>query len=282
VVKQGTKEENPEKKTCFVVGPIGAEYGDTRRHADWLLNGIIIPIFEAHFADYDVIRADTINAPGMIDAQVIKLLLDAELVIADMSEKNANAFYEMGIRHMAQKPIIHMFDKKGSIPFDVAPHRAIPFSIDLHSDVEAAKSALKLAIEETQKEGFEVDNPVTRARGIVKLEERATPEMTLLLDELAAIKETQIAMQSYLGLKSDPDRTYARFTHGVGTLGLLAQSTLRSSLLRLPGVSAVEVTENIVRVLAKVPAPQGLRDDILARISKHAKLLSETVENVSL
>jgi hypothetical protein len=43
------------------------------------------PVFENNFTDFKVERADKITSPGMIDSQVINRLLDAPLVIADMS-----------------------------------------------------------------------------------------------------------------------------------------------------------------------------------------------------
>lgn len=179
-------DEAPNK-LCFVVSPIGAPGGPERNHADWLLKGIIEPVFSEHFKEFRVERADKINVPGMINSQVINRLLDANLVIADMSFLNANAFYEMGIRHMKQAPIIHMYREGDKIPFDVAPYRAIPFTLAHPDDLEAAKTKLKMAVEEINKAEYEVENPVTRARGIVRLEEHATPEQRVLLDFVQAL-----------------------------------------------------------------------------------------------
>ncbi|MBB3947834.1 hypothetical protein GGQ73_003805 [Rhizobium skierniewicense] len=39
-------------RTCFVVGPIGASNTQNRIHADWLLDGIIVPTFEGNFPDF--------------------------------------------------------------------------------------------------------------------------------------------------------------------------------------------------------------------------------------
>src|SRR5262249_40853819 len=52
--------DDSSKKLCFVIGPIGSEGSDERRHADWLLNGIVRPVFAEHFSDYKVERADKI------------------------------------------------------------------------------------------------------------------------------------------------------------------------------------------------------------------------------
>jgi hypothetical protein len=184
--KENTEEIQPRR--CFVVGPIGANGTPIRTHADWLLDGIIMPTFSEHFTEFTVIRSDRIAEPGMIDSQMITHLLDDDLVIVDMSFQNANAFYEMGIRHMENKPTIHMFLKGTDIPFDVKPYRAIEFSVTDYSDLNAAKVALRQAVEETLKPSFKVENPVTRARGIQQVARSATPTERLLLEEVMGLK----------------------------------------------------------------------------------------------
>ena len=176
------------RKTCFVVGPIGDDGSITRRNADWLLKGIIRPVFEEHFPHYQVVRSDNITAPGMIDVQMINHLFEADLVIADMSERNPNAFYEMGIRHAVRKPIVHMFAEGTVIPFDVAPYRAIKFSIERFEDVEVAKRELSAVVAEVSKEDFKVENPVTRARSFQAIEDKGSPEIQVLFEEIADIR----------------------------------------------------------------------------------------------
>jgi hypothetical protein len=174
-------------KLCFVASPIGAPGTPERRHADWLLKGIIKPVF-IDYPDYRVERSDLISIPGMIDSQVINLLHEAELVIIDMTFQNANVFYEMGIRHMKRLPTIHMFRQDQNIPFDAKLYRAIPFNYLDYEDLTTAQSGLKTAVDEVIK-GFEIDNPVTRARGYEKIEERATEPEKLMVQEIAAIRQ---------------------------------------------------------------------------------------------
>ena len=177
------------KKLCFVIGPIGDPATETRRHADWLLKGIIHPVFENHFQEFRVERSDQISAPGSISSQIINRLHTAELVIADMSRENANAFYEMGIRHMKRLPTIHMYSEGQKIPFDVQPYRAIPFKYMEPDDLDAARASLKSAVEEVIKPDFVVDNPVTQARGVEKLKETATPNEQLLFNQMRALEQ---------------------------------------------------------------------------------------------
>jgi hypothetical protein len=156
---------------------------------------IFEPVFRQHFKEFRVERADKIAAPGMIDSQVINRLLEAELVIIDMSMQNANAFYEMGIRHMKRLPTIHMYRDGETIPFDVKPYRAIPFKIAHPNDLETAKGALKAAVEEATKKGFEVENPVTRARGVEQLDEHAMPGQKVLLQQIQALEDRLHAIE---------------------------------------------------------------------------------------
>jgi hypothetical protein len=125
----------------------------------------------------------------MIDAQVIRHLLDSDLVIADLSGENPNAFYEIGIRHMAQKPIIHMQLTDEEIPFDVSLYRTLKFSRARPSDLRKARDELRRAVDAVLASDYQVDNPVTRARGQIKLQERATPEGKLVFEQLRYLQD---------------------------------------------------------------------------------------------
>jgi hypothetical protein len=182
------KAEKVTKKLCFVVGPIGEDDSEQRIHADWLLDGIILPTFERHFSEFAVERADKIPTPGMVSSQIINRLHEADLVIADLSFHNANAFYEMAIRHNVGKPIIHMIRKGERIPFDVIPHRAIPFSNVTPGDHYKARDLLLPAIQAAIEPGFEADNPIKHARGRLEVDKSADPALKVLSDEVSSLR----------------------------------------------------------------------------------------------
>jgi len=171
------------KKLCFVIGPIGAEDSKERIHSEWVLAYIIRPVMDG-FPSYHVKRADEDPRPGLIDAQLIKDLLDADLVIADLSFNNPNAFYEIGIRHMAQKPIIHIQIEDDKIPFDLSLYRSIKFCLAMPTDIDKAQAKLKRQVEAIQADGYQVENPVTKTRGVVQFQEHATPSEKVLLEQI--------------------------------------------------------------------------------------------------
>jgi hypothetical protein len=198
-------------RTCFVIGPIGDEGSAIRGHADWLLDEIITPVFSEHFKEFEVVRSDRISSPGMIDSQVINYTLDAELVIADLSFQNPNVFYEMGLRHREQKPIIHMFLAGQELPFDVKPYRAIPFSLQHPKQLTAAKDLLRKAVEAVLDKHYKVENPVTRARGFAEISKHAMSAQELILAEIESLRRevqaaamTAASAQSVAGLALGP------------------------------------------------------------------------------
>lgn len=173
-----------KKKQCFVVGPIGDDDSEDRIHADWLLEEIIQPVFDEHFADFEVTRADKLSNPGQITTQVITALLEAELVIADLTTLNPNAFYEIGIRHTIQKPIIHMHLEGQRIPFDIAAFRSMKFARRRPADLKSARATLLQFVREALNPEHQIDNPVTFSRGKVEFEQKATPAEKLVQDQL--------------------------------------------------------------------------------------------------
>ncbi len=66
------------------------------------------------------IRADDEELPvGIITEDIRKLILDSEIIIAEMTGQNPNVLYELGLAHSAKKKVIMITQKKEDIPFDI-------------------------------------------------------------------------------------------------------------------------------------------------------------------
>jgi tetratricopeptide (TPR) repeat protein len=116
-------ENQPEPKgTCFVVMGFGKKTDfETGRTLDLdkTYRTIIRPSVEA--AGLKCIRADDIIHSGPIDVPMYEQLLNADVVVADLSTSNKNAYYELGVRH-ALRPyttIIICEDSVKLFPFDI-------------------------------------------------------------------------------------------------------------------------------------------------------------------
>ena len=110
------------KKTCFVVMGFGKKVDfETGKEfdLDMTYKNVIKPAVEA--ADVECIRADEITHAGVIDVPMYERILEADLVVADISTGNRNAIYELGVRH-ALRPhttIIIGEDSNTKISFDL-------------------------------------------------------------------------------------------------------------------------------------------------------------------
>ena len=256
------------KKECFVVSVIGEEGSAQRLHADWVLDGIIRPTFEEHFKDYKVVRADHMNTPGLIDAQIIDKLLNADLVIADLTFLNPNAFYEIGIRHVVAKPIIHMNLATERIPFDISLYLSLKFSVTHPNDLVKARAGLKGMVDSVLADGYEVENPVTKARGRVKFEETATPVDKILQTEMENINDRLAAMERYIrmdGPQSRNDPLYNSFLSERSKY--LLDARRRSSELEQGHTiifEALEATPDALRKFLQESVSEGLIGDVMS------------------
>ena len=73
------------------------------------------------------LRADDIWINDHIVDDIINLIWRARVVIADLSSRNANVFYEMGIAHTLGREVIQIAQSETDIPFDVRSLRSITY-----------------------------------------------------------------------------------------------------------------------------------------------------------
>ncbi len=104
------------KQSAFVVMQFGVPY-------DQLYADVIRPVVAG--CGFDVIRADDDFGPGLIIADVVRRIQEAEVIIADITPENQNVFYEVGYAHALGKPTILLAEKGKRLPFDVSGFRTL-------------------------------------------------------------------------------------------------------------------------------------------------------------
>lgn len=183
-----------EKKICFVISPIGEDDSDTRKRSDQVLKHIITGAVEQ--LGYEVIRADKISEPGIITHQIIQHIVDAPLVIADLTERNPNVFYELALRHAIRKPLVQLIKKGELIPFDVAATRIIQFDLHNLDSVDAAKVEILAQVKSLEAGKNDTDNPISVSLDLKMLKESGNPEERSLADIVEAISDLRLTMTS--------------------------------------------------------------------------------------
>jgi hypothetical protein len=129
---------------CFVAMPFSAHLQSTFEDA-------IHPVVEE--AGLRCVRADDFFAPRPIMDDIWGSLETARLVIADLTERNANVFYEAGLAHALGRDVILLAQAIDDVPFDLRHVRCLLYTdtyrgiIKLRKDLAAAISA---ALERTK------------------------------------------------------------------------------------------------------------------------------------
>jgi tetratricopeptide (TPR) repeat protein len=154
---------------CFVAMGYGekiAFYGGKKKprtlDLDKTYEHIIKPAVLA--AGLNCVRGDEIQHSTMIDKPMYEQLLAADVVVADISTSNANAIYELGVRH-ALRPwtTIVMAENEFAFPFDIA-HLSILRYEHLGKDIGAGEAQrvteALTALLHAVPPRLEVDSPV--------------------------------------------------------------------------------------------------------------------------
>ncbi|MET0648533.1 MAG: tetratricopeptide repeat-containing protein [Pyrinomonadaceae bacterium] len=157
----------PEKKSCFVVMGFGekVDFESGRKlNLDATYKYLIKPAVVE--AGLECVRADEIAHSGVIDVPMYKQLLLADVVVADVSTANNNAFYELGVRH-ALRPYatVIICEDKFTFPFDIKRNNILTYKhlgADIGaSEVERFKALLKQRIADIlAKDEPEDDSPL--------------------------------------------------------------------------------------------------------------------------
>lgn len=155
-----------QQKVCFVAMGFGEkmDYQNSKKvDLDKIYLKVIKPLFEEELTEYRLIRADEIVGSSIIDVSMYALLLNADLVIADLTTLNANAIYELGVRH-AVRPFstIIMVQKDNKIPFDLEHSRYLTYEeigeeLDIDEANEIKKSLKEFVL---SSKGEIVDSPL--------------------------------------------------------------------------------------------------------------------------
>jgi hypothetical protein len=109
---------NAKKPRAFAVMEFGSPF-------DSMYSEVIKPVCEA--MGLQVERADDWSGPGVIMDDIVQAITTADLVIAEITPRNPNVYYEVGYAQASGVPTILLFEPKEGerLPFDLSGQRAI-------------------------------------------------------------------------------------------------------------------------------------------------------------
>jgi hypothetical protein len=126
------------------------------------------------------------------------------MVIADLTGRNPNVFYELAIRHALRKPYVQIIQRGERIPFDVSAIRTV--EVDHHDldSVELAKAEILKQMASLESRHGAVDSPISVAVDLELLRRSGKPEERQLGEVLAAVAELGGGIASVAKRLSEP------------------------------------------------------------------------------
>ena len=105
---------------CFVISPFGGWF-------DSYYSAILQPAIEA--ANLTPCRADDLYRPSSIIHDIWRFVSQATVLLADLTGKNPNVLYELGLAHAIGKPVVMITQDLDDVPFDLRNLRVITYEM---------------------------------------------------------------------------------------------------------------------------------------------------------
>lgn len=106
------------KRRCFIVMP----FGDSDLQI--VYEDFVKPTL-AENCDLECQRGDDVFGSNVIMDDILKSIRSADVILADLTRKNANVFYEVGICHALGKPVVLLAQSVDDVPFDLRHRRVL-------------------------------------------------------------------------------------------------------------------------------------------------------------
>jgi hypothetical protein len=179
------------KQVCGVVMPISAIDGCTESHWADVLEILREAIEDAGFEANLVSNADD---SGIIHKRIIQNLYDNPVVVCDVSGKNPNVMFELGLRLAFDKPTVIVKDEKTSYAFDTSAIEHLEYPRDLRfARINDFKQKLAEKIKATHQRATTDSTYTTFLKHfgefkVAKLDKKEVSGQEFILDELRALR----------------------------------------------------------------------------------------------
>ncbi len=143
-----SEKQSDKIKECLVMMPFTDPNGYSVGHFKRVYDYLIKPACEK--AGFKAKRVDENNKTSLIVLDILDMILDCDMAICDLSSRNPNVFYELGIRQAFDKKCVLIIDTKTDRPFDTSMLRTTTYDESLRIDLINEKvEELANAIKET-------------------------------------------------------------------------------------------------------------------------------------
>lgn len=235
-------------RTCFAIMPFSATTSCTEEEWTLIFDAIIKPAIEGSGLEYECRRS--VATRGNIVASILQELKETYVVLADLTDQNANVFYELGVRHALKDRTILIAQKEEDIPFDL---RAYAYHIyDWQTDEGKHAFAIKITelLSEIDNNPNRPDNPVSDFLG------RTVEPITLQTNTTVIPQEATYA-QSLTGILAE-GLDAVDFAQRLARGGVPQAANI---VLRLTRAELLPLLNETVNTLNQRDVPERIQED---------------------
>lgn len=175
-------------KQCFVIMPITDSAPYSVGHFKRVYDYIIKPACEA--AEFSPVRADDVHNTNHIAIDIVKKVIESDMAICDLSGRNPNVLYELGIRQAFNKPVTLIKDSITERIFDIQGFRDVQYDESLRIDnVQAAINDLAQTLINTYRDHEGEVNSLVSLLGINAAELKnvqVSPDTEIILNAISS------------------------------------------------------------------------------------------------
>ena len=189
-----------EIKKCGIIMPIADPLGYAQGHWKDVYKILSESIDKTEFVPQLVSDDDAI---GLIHDRIVTNIYNNDIVICDVSSKNPNVMFELGMRLAFDKPTIIIKDEKTDYSFDtgVIEHLQYPSSLRFHDIIEFQTTLIERLNATYERSLTESDySPFLKSFGRTLKPSSIKPneitEGSYILDELSKINRELVNLKS--------------------------------------------------------------------------------------
>lgn len=279
-------EEKEEKKTdergkCFVMMPISDQGDYPEGHFQKVYEQIFQPAIEK--AGYQPYRVDENAISDRIIDKIFRAIQECPMALCDLSNRNPNVLYELGLRQAYDKPVVLVQDEKTERIFDVSGISTVQYkSQRLFENVLEARDRIANAIIETKEGRQNSIVKIVQAKtahipaGDISKEDKIEIMLSGLINDIKEIKDSnnnEVVLRSGILTNGqiiagtiDNDKYTINLKHGV------TNSRIEREIQRICHIYGVGIEYNRKgdRLILKVSDyPPFMVDDLVDELAKN-------------
>lgn len=174
--------------TIFFITPLGDDGSPQRIRADAIFDQIEEAAEDLHMR---ALRSDRHTASGAISVQIVEMIAEASVVVADLAHTNGapnpNVMYELGLADAYKRPVVLLSDNM-RLPFDVSGVKATIVPDTEWRSIKTLRAMLTQLIQKAR----EMESPIS----IVTLAELRTANIVGSADVNEVIADLRNRMDS--------------------------------------------------------------------------------------